>query len=259
MDCEKLCADICYKRNFLKQVICKINFTETINKINESQKLDEALVSVIREHLPFYDRREVIQAGVMINVETPTEQRCNTKKLNQFNFYNEGQKIICIIESNAITLIYKEYKDFKVLYEKITKILSKFLEIYGEVGIGRLGLRYINEIELIETNFFNWKRYLSPKILGFLNVTTEKEEIIRTLNRIELKKTNHNLTFQYGMNNPDYPAKIKRKNFILDFDAYCGCVLYTDVEEVLNDFHDSIQTLFEECITDKMREVLNDD
>jgi len=59
------------------------------------------------------------------------------------------------------------------------------------------------------------------------------------------------------MHNPDFPAPIKKKIFILDYDAYYdGFVERTEVETRLTLFHDKIQDLFEWSIQPKLREIM---
>ena len=53
------------------------------------------------------------------------------------------------------------------------------------------------------------------------------------------------------MHNPDFPAPIKKKIFILDYDAYCSGILTKDeIFKNLPIFHAEIQRLFESSITD---------
>jgi uncharacterized protein (TIGR04255 family) len=62
------------------------------------------------------------------------------------------------------------------------------------------------------------------------------------------------MRFQYGMHNPDYPAPIKKKIFILDYDAYCnGILTKNDIFKYLPIFHEEVQKLFENSISDKLR------
>ena len=56
------------------------------------------------------------------------------------------------------------------------------------------------------------------------------------------------------MPNPDYPAPIKQKLFVLDYDAYCNLLLsYSDIEQYITQFHDKIKLSFEQVISDALR------
>ena len=64
---------------------------------------------------------------------------------------------------------------------------------------------------------------------------------------------------QSGFFNPDYPAPIKRNHFVLDFDAYIDFPhLINNTEAYFKKLHGTIESKFEELITEKLREeVLN--
>ena len=60
------------------------------------------------------------------------------------------------------------------------------------------------------------------------------------------------------MHNPDYPAQIKKKIFILDMDVYFNGILNkSDILDHFPKFHSSIQDLFEDSITDAYRRILD--
>ena len=66
------------------------------------------------------------------------------------------------------------------------------------------------------------------------------------------------LKIQYGMNNPDYPALIRSKEFILDYDAfYEGSQDKESIIENLERFHSKIEDMFEKSITDELRKVMS--
>ena len=248
---------VCYKNNFLKQVIFRIDFNNTISEIDKTGLLNEDLSNLINQHFPLVERIEGFEGGLKIDITKFTPELQNTQKVYRFQFYDSQRENSIIIDSKSITLVNVKYNSYEEYKQILLNIKDKFFEVYKDISIKRVGLRYINEIELLETSFFNWSKYLDKNIIGFINVAPNKSDIIRVINRIEIKKENHNLSFQYGLANPDYPAKIKRKNFVIDLDAYSGTIAISDIDIYIDIFHDSIQDVFEKSITDKLREVLN--
>ena len=64
----------------------------------------------------------------------------------------------------------------------------------------------------------------------------------------------YNLRFNFGIHNPDYPAIIKQKVFILDIDVYHNGI--QNKEDIISNskvFHDKIQEFFEFSITEEFR------
>jgi len=108
------------------------------------------------------------------------------------------------------------------LNEVFNKVISVLFKI-SDIQITRLGLRYINSIEF--TDFASgpteWEGYLNPDIIAIFKIANTEEQISRAFQNLELILPEMMIRFQYGMHNPDYPAPIKRKLFILDYDGYC--------------------------------------
>ena len=63
---------------------------------------------------------------------------------------------------------------------------------------------------------------------------------------------------QYGYYNPDYPAIMKREDFIIDIDSYSTGIIYReDIEQFINDMHCEDQKCFETMITEELRKNMN--
>ena len=63
---------------------------------------------------------------------------------------------------------------------------------------------------------------------------------------------------QYGYLNPDYPSVLKRRNFIIDVDAYSVGIIYReDLADFIDNMHLEDQKCFEMMITDDFRKAAN--
>jgi len=135
--------------------------------------------------------------------------------------------------------------------------VEELFGIYDDFEGKRLGLRYINEITLPENNVLDWTNYLDERLLTSLNFPQDPSKICRAFNNLELNYGDLIIRFQYGMFNADYPALIRKKSFILDYDAYYqGPQNLEDVKHNIDIFHEAIQTLFEYSISDKLRSLM---
>jgi uncharacterized protein (TIGR04255 family) len=86
----------------------------------------------------------------------------------------------------------------------------------------------------------------------------DRPALSRVFHNLELSLDAFNLVYRLGMHNPDYPARIRQKVFVLDLDAYTqSLVNIKDVAHLLDDFHGAIQRYFERSITDNFRRVMN--
>ena len=67
-----------------------------------------------------------------------------------------------------------------------------------------------------------------------------------------------NVRLVYGYNNPDYPAILKREDFVIDIDAFSmGIIYHDDLGQLIDDMHIEVQRCFETMITDDFRTALN--
>jgi uncharacterized protein (TIGR04255 family) len=73
---------------------------------------------------------------------------------------------------------------------------------------------------------------------------------------VEMRLDRIGLRFQFGMPNPDFPAPIRQPLFVLDLDAYANGLEAADVASHLDNAHGHIQAVFEDSITDALREVM---
>jgi len=243
-----------YKTNPLSDVIVRIDFLNAIDEL--SQAIPKKLAEIVKTIFPITESRELVAKELQISKENIKHKE---ERSTEWNFFNQERTKRFSITNKWAYIVYYRYEGFENLVQEFNLILNNLYEIYNELQVNRLGLRYINKIQLKRGLPYNWSGYLNKNLLCIFKVADSKENIIRAFHNLELIYDDFNLKFQYGMHNPDYPAPIKKKIFILDFDAYYGGLLQQeDIQEFLPRFHEKIQYLFEKSITDKYRSILNE-
>lgn len=133
-----------------------------------------------------------------------------------------------------------------------------FCEVFPEIRANRIGLRYINVLEVDEDhqNPLDWGKFVDSKLLGITDFH-KKERLSRAFQILEYNFDEDSLKFQAGIANPDYPAKIKRRQFVLDIDASSiGAFEFQEMIAKVNVGHGRIQELFEASITDATRDAM---
>ena len=94
-------------------------------------------------------------------------------------------------------------------------------------------------------------------MLGIIDLHGDKEFVTRAFHILEYNFDGQAVKFQFGIANPDYPAVVHRKQFVLDLDAYChGSLQEHEVQDALRSSHEKLQKIFEESITAKARELM---
>ena len=78
------------------------------------------------------------------------------------------------------------------------------------------------------------------------------------MGRIEYINSDIRLNMNFGEFNRNYPGAIEKHDFVLDYDAFIqGNYKLSDVfPQKLDTAHNMIQDVFENSITDKLREVM---
>ncbi len=144
-----------------------------------------------------------------------------------------------------------------MIREDFLSVTDALFNAYPKLQVKRLGLRYIDNIDIAEGNPTEWDKYLKPELNTIFAIAEKKEIISRAFHVLEFNYGEDLLRFQFGMFNPDYPAPIKKKIYTLDHDMYVARLLdKKDIGETLDRFHEKINRSFEEVITNELRKVM---
>jgi len=242
--------DIKYKNNFLKEVICRVDFAPIL-EISDRVPVD--FQNAIKGTFPKYEKKTVHQ----FKTEIAGAGKIKTERIDEFPIHyfsnkNQTQRVTLFYEHIIIQFL--EYNHYPAFKEITHNIINSFVKIYQPGAYSRLGLRYINEITLKSGNPFNWENYIDKKLTYVLDKFLDnKENVARCMNQIILNYDDYKLNFTYGIFNSEFPSKIGRKEFTLDFDCYTEDFQHDNIFEHLLKFNSEIKRMFEKSIKDKLR------
>lgn len=240
---------ICYKNTPIKRVIIKIDFLGRVPELNDNLPVE--IAEVIKKSFPIAEARNVIAKELQISNDAVKE---NNKNLREWHFHTAERNATLIIKEDFFAIQINNYISFEKVFIVFQEIKNVFYNHYSDLLSRRIGLRYINEINIDEKNPLDWSNYINPKLTSIFEVTHEPENIIRAFHNLEVKYEDILLKFQYGMHNQDYPAIIKKKTFILDLDAsFSGILKQHELDDYFLKQHSIIQKQFECSITDNLR------
>lgn len=246
-----------YKQNFLKQVLVRLDFQ---NPLQDYEKgLNSAVVKAWAKTFPTMVEQKIKLQSIQVE---SGQTKISTIDQTLWTYYAKDKKKHIRIEPTDFYIQYDKYYSFKQLMKDFRLVFDSLIKYYRELNITRIGLRYIDEIEIKgEKDVFDWKQYLKPKLFSALSIPVKKNRdfISRAFSNLEFNYEDYNLIFKYGMFNPDYPSPIK-KVFILDSDAYKrDNIPNEEAYIVLDQLHDRISNLFEKrLIKEGLREIMND-
>jgi len=245
--------ELCYQKPFLNEAIARIDFVAPLEGFEQSFPIK--LANVISTHFPISEPTESIAQELQLTADAVHHRQSRFK---QWNFYGKEREKQVTIAAPFLFVSYKRYSTYEDMKANFSAVLSAMKRVSPDAKAGRFGLRYINNIEIDGLpNATTWNDYISGKLLETLSFFDEKH-LTRLFHIAEVKYDDVDVRFQFGMPNPDYPAIIKRPLFVLDFDAYVQTA--HDLDECIQYMekaHTIIQKLFEESITDKLREKMH--
>jgi len=251
---EDTLEEICYKRDFLKSVIARVDFVNPLEIINKQVPKD--LADLILRNFPLLEPRKAFSQELKISPKGGVDD-ITKSEFQEWHFHGKNREKTLTLTHTSIIMNYRKFNTYRQMRNEFFDIIELFFKIFSDVLGSRLGLRYINEISLSNGNPFEWEGYINSKLLGLFNVCEDNNSLSRIFHNLEYNYGDYNLKFQFGMHNPDYPANIVKKVFILDYDAYYqGVQVKEEILSNLDKFHTKIQQLFEYCIDEKLRKVM---
>ena len=255
--------NINYSINFLNQVIMRSDFLEFIPNDNI---FNLELEKVILQNFPRRGKDQIIRFN-SINVvfdalaqQKPDTTREFTEGIQREYSSLDGQNKF-ILSNKFFVFEINQYKSFEELMSFVRPILLSIFTS-NTITANRTGIRYINVYDSDKIKL--QKNYFSPDVASSLYAKCsvgDNINLIRSMAMSEYRIGSMSLNFRFGMYNPEYPNSLNKNSFALDFDCFTEEPLDTTdgILRCVENGHRSIQTLFENAITDNMRKVMRNE
>ena len=238
-----------YRKNFITNVICRLDF-RPILKIDKSF-LDN-FRTAIKDQFPKIEEKKVM--GFATKFEKGTVEHAQVPEKPLFHYKDADEENSIILTDDHLIIESQNYKNFREFKKNIEFALDKFFGFVDNPDFTRLGLRFINQIVLSKGNPFVWNNYIDSSFVSVIDRFFERSpNIARMMSQVILNYDDYKVNFNYGMHNSEFPAKISRKEFILDFDFYTEYVEQDMIMPLLKKFNKESAIMFEKCIKDGLR------
>ena len=248
---EQPFEDLRYQKNFLTNVILRLDFPsrpETIDSSADNFRQEVKEEFPIFEQKPLYEYVAKLEKGV--KTDTYTEY-----KHYQVSDKNKEKKIS--LSHNFVVLEFLKYKDLDDFYRHSELLVSTINKLYPELDFTRIGLRYINQIVLEKGNPFNWKEYIDSSLTYAVdNFFNRNPNLSRAMSQIILNCDDYKLNFNYGIVNSEFPARIARKEYVLDYDCFSEFVEKEKILPAIKIFNSEIKKMFERSIKPGLRKIM---
>ena len=238
-----------YKKKFLSNVLVRIDFSPILILKDE---LKAEFQESIRKQFPIFETQRKIEHFIDIK-----ENLIEEKPFTQWILISNDLDRKIFITFNSAVVEFYNYSNFEEFNEIVLSVMQNLVKFYGQLNIKRFGLRYINKIKLPSGDPYKWSEFIEqPLTYSLDNFIKNKNELSRSMNQMIFNKIDHLLQFTYGIFNDEFPSKISRKEYILDFDCYSKEVEESDIKRKIKNFHDDILELFDNSITKKLKEIM---
>lgn len=244
--------NICYTEPFIKEAIVRIDFPAAAPCLSETihTKISKAALS----KFPIFEPQKVQSQEFQFSGEGFS---ANSREITQWTFHGKNREKSLIISPEAIVQTNKSYKSYEIFTGDFFHVLNALKDVQPDLPVSRVGIRYVNIIDLPNGDPLEWRDYINESMLGIIDIHKDKKNISRAFHVLEYNFDPINLKFQFGIANPDYPAAVKRKQFVLDLDAHSfGAFDLVDIQSITEKSHALIQDFFELSVTDKTRRLM---
>ena len=252
---------ICYSKNFINQVLVRIDF---LKFIPDDIISSEHVIQKIIRFFPRIGKEQILRfntVGFVIksNNMKPSDEKTKTIEGHQREYTTSNGNNKLTLSNQFIVFLLKEYDTFENHFKCIRDVVGELFQNDAVIA-ARTGIRYINMYE--STNIVVRKKYFAPEIAAAIISKAKLDaetNLIRSMHINEYRFDTMTLNFRFGMFNPEYPSFLKKNAFVLDFDCFTTDTIdkQSDILECIINGHSYIQELFEQSITDEMRKEMN--
>jgi len=163
-------------------------------------------------------------------------------------FQNQLKARVIKVSPQNMALAFSAYSNFEDFKEEVLRQSAKFCEMFNVSSLVRVGLRYVNEIPLPTQQTESLTTYVKPLV---------------EFDRIPLDSVQQ-FALQIAANLDDHMILVRTaliagpvRTYVLDIDAYTETVKATsEIGVLLDSFHDSVQRVFLDHVTDKYKQVM---
>ena len=237
-----------YKLAPVSEAVCEFRF-------DPSQPWDSTVLGLVYDRLKQYYPKKKQEIGLSFEIQgTPQKvQQQIGNPTPRMQFLSEDERSLIQLSTDALSINkLKPYHNWAAFKETILSALNAYVAVNEPKGIRRVGIRYINRIEIPQP-MVKIEDYLlaAPTVPAPL-----PQEFASWVQRVEVPVDERNglLVIQSGSIRD---GKNENIAFLLDIDFILQKVepsmRLQSASDLIELAHDQVENAFEACITDKAR------
>lgn len=236
------------------EAVCEFRFAESTSW---DLTLPGLLYASIRDAFPIRERRVVQQ----VSSKKSDDGIIQDLIINEFAVFFAPERTFFVQVGDHVLSInaLNPYPSWSRFEPSIEHVFNEFSKLLQSCEISRIGLRYINRINIPlsqpELSIFDYFKY-GPEIGDVLPETVDE---FSTAIKIKANEGNDSCRIRFLSAHSDSP---NTKSFLLDLDyALENPSIVQSTQDTLNwvhQAHTQIETFFEGCITDNLRQLFGE-
>jgi uncharacterized protein (TIGR04255 family) len=240
-----------YQKPFIKEAIVRVDFAPPLEL--DDKTVENSFAAAVQERFPNLEPRVQVGQEFVFGPDGMSQKKVKSR---EWQVFSESRDRRILLAPGALVVGCTEYTHWDDLKGDFVRALDAILADHPTAQVTRLGVRYINSISLQQPNPFNWTGLIADSLTSVLTFPENPKHITRSMHVLELEYPDDvRLKFQFGVPNPDHPAPVKQKHFVLDLDASTARILEIgEVKARLDPMHAYIKELFEDSIGDDLRD-----
>lgn len=246
-----------YPKNFLKQVILRLDFAPLTALYSDKQP---AYSEQIKDAFPLVKGSQIAHFVLALGSGAPVEQQKKGWLWQHSDSENDKKRRVVTLSPDYFSLesigdgTYTGFAEFR---QRFVSIYDKFVATFGVPVYTRIGLRFINEFEISEEgDALNWDGLLAADLATGVKPAFARElRMTRSMHQVMGIKDDISCLINYGLHNPDYPNPIVRRQFVLDLDSsVSGEISEAETKRKIDALYEVGRDIFEASIDAGIRQ-----
>lgn len=246
---------MCYKKNYLSKVILRADFSHRpIGALTEKSPIAE----LITDKFPHVSSNPLVEMTFNMTQEgggigqKPLGSQWRHSK-------TAGGTVAATLAPTFLALEYGfgDFTKFDDFYAEFSFLLESLAKTCDVTEVERIGLRYVNEIRLAG-NALDWDDVLSKNIVAVIKTPVIPDgRLLRSMHQVSELHGDDQVLLTYGLVNPDFPAPVVQRFFVLDVDcSRQGLVLIADALGRIKRLNELATEAFENAIDEGLRKIM---
>lgn len=232
-----------YKRNFLRQAVCELRFP-TLMELGESRP-PASFVAALRKDYPHLELANELTLGIGTSIPGSN---------NSHIFRSSKYTWAVSLKASSVTIETSSYTEYENLKYRVLKVVDAAAKVIDSDFFTRIGLRYINVIDIGEDPTVDWVNPLlvAPIQAGCFSGISEYA------GKMQLATSDGGCLLQHGLRIKNTRnEEAKPPEYLIDIDSFRNEISLSEVESSLDAIHSQAFDVFDWCIGEKSKSYLS--